>query len=1257
LPAGISQILSTDVRHVPVLAYVNVQSPAGQYSTTPADFQAQMDWLEAQGYVPQKLSDYIRWMRGEMELPRNACVLTFWDAQRSVIDNAFPILQAKNFKFTVFVPGAVVANEAALTSGLFLQIADLQILAASGLCELHAEGYHSLWSYKGIAVNVQQIYKSAQVNLKWGGIGEQVEDVYSFAPLIGTNNSLQPVTSTYAFTLLPRSYRGSYLWPEAPAGLSPLTPTQIVARCLFIDQLRVVGTVPTPLPLVKVYAKKSSDSAWTTIKTGWQPDWSAIYEVVTLDTPFTFRTGVRYDLKFETQSAPAEAGGELVTIGNRTAVGLGGEATLVSSNSSAPPGFSSLQEGGDIYLMESLAAEAQSETAARATADAQKGLDFLAPYQPQEQVETAHAHAYSAYTFGTFSLPSSLRKIFPLQLWRQNLINDRWSSLNISHPQYTSNVPTGWPNRQLLAAFPVDGQRSNSQIQSTIDALSGLAWDDAADWDVWSVRLGYSHPYTPNFYTELPKYARAFTHITTRGLRWNSDATFAAGTQDNSQATLDNLADFMKLKPVREHPRVLAYLHHFNAATQTWDPDLSRGVFQNKTAAVDSIVNLLLNVHPTLAGVVLDFEGCYKEDRSIASSFIQELWSRMQTEAPGRILISFLPYKTADDPNDPWSGWCDYDVWPQNSTYANLGTYDETFDTPGPIASISWMTAGLNFLATKIPKAQILIGMQFYGHWGYSAIGAPPWAMLSGNYYDAIKAADDNDGTWSWDATAQENLWQNGAGTWKGYSATPRGFKAKLDNFVADGYGGFSIWAIGHGDAVFYKNAEEITAVAPLVKLPSGVGQRVNDREGSGSVGQFDVEVLERAEDIELSAPAYAWQYFADLARVMQQQQLHGKKVRLRMGYTGINPPQFPVFDTLEVDRVEVNDQQTGWRLYLVDPKRSLKSRIFTAATKETPLILSGNPMDLLLVVYQNHLGVGQNPNLSSDAWLQYDPATGSNLINPNRYLDVDSILAYRSGFFRNYYLGFSIAEPQEGKAWLEREIYKALGGYPVVDSAGRISPRFWIAPPLAGTAPVFSFTDQNLLEMPAAERAPIVNQATVRMDYDGSKFQTILSYVSGTSFSTFGLQGGQVIESRGLRAARQGISHAALLATKLFRRYGSVVPVWRAVAFHVALPVEVGDLVELTHSKVLDPMTGQRGVTNILCEVLEKQPDYGRARVSFRLLDVRYLAGKTPFDIAGTGVPDWPSATQQQKDTYVFIASDSSGLMSDGVAGNSIYG
>jgi hypothetical protein len=547
----------------------------------------------------------------------------------------------------------------------------------------------------------------------------------------------------------------------------------------------------------------------------------------------------------------------------------------------------------------------------------------------------------------------------------------------------------------------------------------------------------------------------------------------------------------------------------------------------------------------------------------------------------------------------------------------------------------------MDYAATTTPKAKLMIGLCFYGTY---RTGGPSWSgPLFAVFHDSLRLAQENNAQWLWDATNREWYWQDDAVTIKGYQPTPQSMKERLEEFAALGYSMFGVWAIGQGDGLFYQNAEDLYALAPLIKLPSGVSQRVNDREGSGSVGSYDVEVLQRSS--------------YDLASIMQQQELHGKKARLRMGYVGINAPQFPAFDTLEVDRVEVSDDQTAWKLHLVDPKRSLKSRIFTTATKEAPVVLAGNPMDLLLVVYQNHLGIGQNPNLGSSAWIQYDPATGANLINPNRYVDLDTILAYRSGFFRNCHLEFSITEPQEGKAWLEREIYKVLGGYPVVDAAGRLSPRFWIMPPLAGLSPVFAFTDQNLVEMPVAERAPIVNQVTVRMDYDGSKFQTILSFVSGTSFSTFGLQGGHVIESRGVRAARQGIMLAGLLATKLFRRYDSIVPVWRVAAFHAALPVEVGDLVTLTHGKVLDPITGQRGVTGILCEVLEKQPEYSRARVSFKLLDVRYLAGTTAYAVAGGGVPDWPSASQQQKDTYMFVASDSSGLMSDDVAGNPIFG
>jgi hypothetical protein len=293
---------------------------------------------------------------------------------------------------------------------------------------------------------------------------------------------------------------------------------------------------------------------------------------------------------------------------------------------------------------------------------------------------------------------------------------------------------------------------------------------------------------------------------------------------------------------------------------------------------------------------------------------------------------------------------------------------------------------------------------------------------------------------------------------------------------------------------------------------------------------------------------------------------------------------------------------------------------------------------------------------------MEYYPSV---LINPNRYLDVPEILGLKSSLFGNYDMQFTITEPQEAKGWLEKEFYKVLGGYPMVNAQGQISPRFWLCAPFAGPglAPqsVFAFTDHNLTKLPTCERAQIVNQVIFRMDYDASssKFQTVLLILDDYSIMTYGLQGQQIIESKGLVSVRQGGMHANLLANKLFRRYSSIVPVWSVEAFHAALVVEVGDIVSLTHAKVLDPVTNTRGLSNVLCEVLEKQPDYAGGKVSFKLLDVRYLASVEPYIIAAQGsVPAWPSASPAQRSEFMFCASDSSGLMNDGVTlGNGIFG
>jgi hypothetical protein len=343
--------------------------------------------------------------------------------------------------------------------------------------------------------------------------------------------------------------------------------------------------------------------------------------------------------------------------------------------------------------------------------------------------------------------------------------------------------------------------------------------------------------------------------------------------------------------------------------------------------------------------------------------------------------------------------------------------------------------------------------------------------------------------------------------------------------------------------------------------------------------------------------------------------------------------------------------------------------------------------MDILLIVYQNYLGIGQNPYASpgappSGGWLQYVPGFPATLIDPNPYVDIAAILNLKSGVFRNYYMDFTITEPVDAKGWIEKEIFKPLGGYPIVDSQGRLSPRFWFIPNYDGTLGYevdFNFTDHNLTKLPVAEKSPIVNVLQFRMDYDGSRFKTVLIFESGDSISAFGIQGAQIIESRGLQSGRQGALHASILADKLFRRYDgtafanlgvspanrnpniaatSTTPLWNVEAFHSALTVEVGDWVTLTHQLALDPVTNTRGIVNLLCEVLEKQPHYDKGNVSFKLLDARYIAALAGADYAPLGESDWADASSRDRARYMFIASDSSGMMTDGATpGNPVYG
>jgi hypothetical protein len=354
----------------------------------------------------------------------------------------------------------------------------------------------------------------------------------------------------------------------------------------------------------------------------------------------------------------------------------------------------------------------------------------------------------------------------------------------------------------------------------------------------------------------------------------------------------------------------------------------------------------------------------------------------------------------------------------------------------------------------------------------------------------------------------------------------------------------------------------------------------------------------------------------------------------------------------------------------------------------QNPRYVAGNPIDIILAVLQNELGVGQDPALLTsnyvmqslvpvyesqqnyeplpppEGWAIYAPGQDSTLINPNPYIDVPGLLALRDGQFSGVWFDFVISRPIDGKQFIEEQILKPLGLYWIVRADGHLSLKT-MKPPLEQT-PVFTFNAKNIMGIPQTQRQSIINLATFQLDVQQGGITTAarsygyqVSYEQQTSLQTYRQVFEQQIQSTGLRVARGGMMLSRLLSDRIFRRHAFGPPTYKFTAQLASLPVELGDYVWLSHPNVLDLQTGKLGLSNVVCEVLDRQPNYSQATVDFTLLDTRFISISSPYQIAAASqdIPPWSLASAQQRAQYMFISSASmGGENSDGTAGNTIF-
>ena len=82
--------------------HVAQDTPAST-STSPARFEEQLEWLEANEFNVVPLETTLAALRNGESVPANAVIITFDDAYTSVLTEAAPLLEARGWPYTIFV--------------------------------------------------------------------------------------------------------------------------------------------------------------------------------------------------------------------------------------------------------------------------------------------------------------------------------------------------------------------------------------------------------------------------------------------------------------------------------------------------------------------------------------------------------------------------------------------------------------------------------------------------------------------------------------------------------------------------------------------------------------------------------------------------------------------------------------------------------------------------------------------------------------------------------------------------------------------------------------------------------------------------------------------------------------------------------------------------------------------------------------------------------------------------------------------------
>ena len=380
----------------------------------------------------------------------------------------------------------------------------------------------------------------------------------------------------------------------------------------------------------------------------------------------------------------------------------------------------------------------------------------------------------------------------------------------------------------------------------------------------------------------------------------------------------------------------------------------------------------------------------------------------------------------------------------------------------------------------------------------------------------------------------------------------------------------------------------------------SGLAQKVTPEEGKATIGNITATLLDMGDEITalLATDAY---YF------------HRKKTTIKAGYLGMTEAEMLTPLTGWVTGLKMTKDLTGYEFSITDPQKWLQRKIFRGAESAT-VTIQGNPINIVLAILTS-TGAGTNGDYD-----YYSSSVGLGI--DTDYINISAIEAARDDWYPgdSNYMSFSITKREKANDWLQREIFKVLNIYPVVDGDGRFNLKPF-KPPIASRGTVQSLDEDTIVGLPSYDMnlAALINEVEVHYDYDGSDYDTQVFYIDSTSLNNRGPgKKPLTLKSRGLHTSHSPASIAGRATSICEKRKAKVFGRWstppvkiNCKAFFSRWLSDPGDIIPLTHRLLPDLEAGTRGLAARRMEITNRQIDWLKGQVSFDLLDTGFGRGQ----------------------------------------------